>query len=69
MSEPMPDTSWRVFLAERLRRLDELDIAYNSATWWEREAMKDERARLYYDIDIAMRHVDDEQVTTDEVPW
>ena len=66
--------TWRQLLASCLRELDELDIAWQSATWWERQDMAYTRDGLYRDIDVALAHIDEHDFDTftgeyEETPW
>lgn len=72
MTEPVPDRiSWSQFLAQKIRQRDEIDVAFGSATLWEREAMKTDLKRLGFEIMIAEMHVEQERNTPefDGSPW
>ena len=71
MREPVTDTTWEAFLAAKIRECDEIQVVYASAPWWEREHMKGELARLYFEIRYAEDRVSygTFSETFDEVPW
>lgn len=58
MREPMPDTTWERFLAEKIRQRNEIQIAMKSATWWEAEQMKDQLKEIWFSIAVALQYVD-----------
>ena len=59
MTEPtLPrGQTWEGFFADRLRQKDEIEVAWQSAEWWEREGLKDDLAQLRLDLDCAERHM------------
>lgn len=66
MREPSLDhrETWEDFFHRKARRRAEIEVAYDSMQWWEREEAKQELTLLRFEIQYAEGHCEEESQET-----